>query len=40
MIAAIVWTVIFVGGDLAVMVVLLWYAFRKDRQRLQQAADE
>lgn len=33
----IVWTIVFVGGDLAVLVALLGFAIRKDKQKL--AAD-
>lgn len=40
MIEAIIWTVIFVGGDLAVLVVLLSYAFRKDNQKLKQSSQD
>lgn len=39
MIAAIVWTIVFVGGDLLALVWLLWYAIHKDREKLRQAAE-
>jgi hypothetical protein len=40
MIAAIIWTIIFVGGDLAALVWLLAYAMHKDRQKLRNASNE
>ena len=30
----VIWTIVFVGGDLAVLVALLGFAIRKDQQKL------
>ena len=34
----IIWTIVFVGGDLAVLVGLLGFAVRKDKQKLAVSA--
>lgn len=40
MLETIIWTVIFVGGDLVALVWLLSFAIHKDRQKLRESSSE
>ncbi|PSK99129.1 hypothetical protein CLV30_11830 [Haloactinopolyspora alba] len=35
-----VWTAVFLGGDLLVLIFLILWAVRKDRQKAARASDE